>query len=152
LIEAQDARGVDDAVRLGEKVPENKVARGADEPGAGIVALDARAGVLDEFSIFDAGGAGGFAGAAVEAFVDVIDEGFGDGLLVQLDLDHLVDAAAGRIGLEVPEAIGGTGVKAEAAMDAAGVVLVDGIEAGDGWWRHDLVCGTMIRPRGQLAE
>src|SRR5712692_10562186 len=102
LIEAQNVRGVDDAMRLGEKMPENKVARGAGEPGAGIVALDARAGVLDEFSIFDTGGAGSFASAAVEAFVDVIDEGVGDGLLVEFDLDHLVDAAAGRIGFEVP--------------------------------------------------
>src|SRR5229473_5143325 len=67
LIEAKNARGVDDAMRLREKVPENEIARGAGEPGARIVALDARAGVLDEFSIFDAGGAGGFASAAVEA-------------------------------------------------------------------------------------
>ncbi len=102
LIEAQNARGVDEAMRLGKEVPENKIARGAGEPGAGIVAFDVRAGVLDEFSIFDTGGAGSFASAAVEAFVDVIDEGVGDGLLVEFDLDHLVDAAAGRIGFEVP--------------------------------------------------
>jgi hypothetical protein len=82
----------------------------------------------------------------------VIDEGIGDGLLVELDLDHLVDAAAGRIGLEVPQAIGGAGVEAESAMDAAGVVLVGWVEAGDGRRCHDQVCGTMIRPRGQLAE
>ncbi len=110
LIEAQNARGVDDAMGFGEKVPENEIARDAGEPGAGIVALDARAGVLDEFFIFDAGGAGGFASAAVEAFVDVLDERIGDGLLVQLDLDHLVDAPTGRVGFEVPKAIGGTGV------------------------------------------
>jgi len=42
-----------------------------------------------------------FAGAAVEAFVDVVDERFGDGLLVQLDVDHLMDTAARRIGFEV---------------------------------------------------
>ncbi len=93
LIEAKNARGVDDAMRIGEQVPENEIARDAGEPGAGIVALDAGAGVLDEFSIFDAGRAGGFAGAAVEAFVDVVDERIGDGLLVQLDVDHLMDAA-----------------------------------------------------------
>jgi hypothetical protein len=125
LIETQNTRGVDDAMRFGEKVPENEIARGASEPGTGIIALDARTGVLDEFSIFDAGGAGGFAGAAVEAFVDVVDEGIGDRLLVQLDLDHLVNAAARRIGFEVPQAISGAGVEAEAAVDAAGVVLVD---------------------------
>src|SRR5216683_1864640 len=154
LIEAQNARGVDDAMRLREKMPENKVARGAGEPGAGIVALDARAGVLDELSVFDAGRAGGFAGAAVEAFVDVVDERFGDGLLVQLDLDHLVDAATGRIGFEVPEPIGGTGVEAEAAMDAAGVVLVDGNLARDSGRWHGRVWRqwTMIRPHRVLRK
>ncbi len=154
LIEAQNARGVDDAMRFGEKMPENKVARGAGEPGAGIVAFDVRAGVLDEFSIFDAGGAGSFASAAVEAFVDVVDEGFGDGLLVQLDLDHLVNAAARRIGFEVPEAIGGAGVKAEAAVDAAGIVLVNGSLARDSGRWHGQVWrqGTMIRPRRVLRK
>ena len=131
LIETQNACGVNDAVRIGQQVPENKVARDASEPGAGIVALDARAGVLDQFSIFDSGGAGGFAGAAVETFVDVVDEGVRDGLLVQFDVNHLMDAAARRIGFQVPKAISGTGVEAKAAMYAAGVVLVDGGWAGD---------------------
>jgi hypothetical protein len=136
LIETENACGVNDAVRIGEQVSENEVARDASEPGAGIVALDARTGVLDEFSIFDPGGAGGFAGAAVETFVDMVDEGIGDGLLVQFDVNHLMDAAARRIGFEVPETIGGTGVEAEAAVYAACVVLVDGGWAGDGRRRH----------------
>ncbi len=154
LIEAKNARGVDDAMGFGEKVPENEIARGAGEPRAGIVAFDVRAGVLDEFSVFDAGGAGGFASAAVEAFVDVIDERFGDGLLVQLDLDHLVDAPARRVGLEVPQPIGGTGVEAEAAMDAAGIVLVNGNLARDSGRWHGQVWrqGTMIRPHRVLRK
>ena len=154
LIEAQDARGVDDAMGFGEKVPENEIARGAGEPGAGIVAFDVRAGVLDEFSIFDAGGAGSFASAAVEAFVDVIDERFGDGLVVQFDLNHLVNAATGRIGFEVPQPIGGTGVEAEAAMDAAGIVLVNGNLARDSGRWHGQVWrqGTMIRPHRVLRK
>src|SRR6266576_169512 len=147
LIETQNACGVNDAVRIGEQVPENEVARDASEPGAGIVALDARAGVLDEFSIFDPGGAGGFAGAAVETFVDVVDEGIRDGLLVQFDMNHLMDAAARRIGFEVPQAIGGAGIEAEAAMDTASIVLVDRSLAGDGGREHGLGCseGRMIR-------
>jgi hypothetical protein len=47
-------------------------------------------------------------------------------------MDHLVDAAAGGIGFEIPEAVGGAGVEAKAAVDAAGVVLVRGNLAGDG--------------------
>ena len=56
-----------------------------------------------------------------------------------------MDAAAWRIGFEIPEAIGGAGVEAEPAVNTTSVVLVDGIEAGDGrrghgWpsvWRND---------------
>jgi hypothetical protein len=47
-----------------------------------------------------------------------------------------MDAAARRIGFEVPETIGGTGVETEAAVYAAGVVLVDGVWAGDGGRGH----------------
>src|SRR6266704_3309132 len=69
LIQAKQAGGVREVKRTGEQNAENEIAR------------DARAGVLDEFAVLDAGGAGGFAGAAVQAFVDVIDKGAGDGQL-----------------------------------------------------------------------
>ena len=133
-------------------MPEKEVPRGAGEPGAGIVALDARAGVLDEFSVLDSRGAGGFASATVEAFVDVLDKGIGDGLLVQLDLDHLVDAAARRVGFKTPQAVGGAGIEAEAAVDATGVILVDGSRAGDGRRGHVGPSGTMIRPLGAVRK
>src|SRR5271167_2839137 len=98
---------------------ENKIALEARKERAAVIAFDAGAGVLDEFAVAHAGGAGGFAGAAVEAFVDVIDEagGDGEGLLLGvgdgglLDADHLADASARRIGLKVPQAVGGAGVE-----------------------------------------
>jgi hypothetical protein len=99
-------------MRIWQQVTEDKVARDTGEPGAGIVAFDAHAGVLDELSVFDAGGAGGFAGTTVEAFVYVIHEGLSDGLVVQFDLNHLVDSAARGIGFEIPEAVSGAGVEA----------------------------------------
>ncbi len=58
---------------------EDEVTREAGEEGALVVALDARAGVFDQLAVFDAGGAGGFAGAAIETFINVIDERIGDG-------------------------------------------------------------------------
>jgi len=131
LVETYDVGEVDEPVRLGEQVAEHKIARDGGEPGAGIIALDAGAGMLNELSIFDAGRAGRFARPAVQAFVDVIDEGIGDGLLVQFDLDHLMDAAARRIGLEVPQAVGGAGVETEAAVNATGIVFVNESLAGD---------------------
>jgi len=110
--------------------------------------------VFHEFAVLDPGGAGGFAGAAVETFVNVIDERIGDGKVAQLDVDHLVDAAARGIGFEIPEAVGGAGVETKTAVDAASVVLVDGVEAGDerrghGWARRE---GTMIRPTGPVRK
>ena len=139
LVEPEHSRQIDYAVGIREQVTENEAARDGRKPGAGIFALDSRPGVLDEFPILDSRRAGGFASAAVEAFVDVIDKTIRDGLLVQLHLDHLVDTAARRIGLQVPEPVGGTGIEAKTAVDAAGVVLVDGSGAGDGQRGHGLV-------------
>jgi len=135
-------------MRGGEKVPENEIARDTSEPGALVVAFDASAGVLDELAVFDAGGASSFASAAVETFIDVIDEGIADGdgrrrMVIQVtlkDVDHLVDAAAGRIGFEIPQAVRGTGAQAEAAVDAAGVILVGGRGAGNGGRWHGSAC------------
>ena len=47
------------------------------------------------------------------------------------DVDHLVNAAAGRVSLKIPKAIGGAGVETDTAVDAAGEVFVRGILAGD---------------------
>ena len=82
LVKTKNAREIGDDVGIGEQLVEDEVADDAGEPGALVFEIDARAGVLDEFAVLDAGGAGGFAGAAVETFVDVVDEGVGDGLLL----------------------------------------------------------------------
>ena len=76
LVEPDEARDGGDAVGIREKFAEGEIARDAGEERALVVALDERAGMLDEFAVLDGGGAGGFAGAAVEAFVDVLDERF----------------------------------------------------------------------------
>ena len=102
LIEAKKPGGVFDEMGSGEEMPEDEIARDAREPGTLVVAFDASAGMFDEFSILNAGGAGGFAGAAVETFVDVVDEGSADGdgrrrmvrKLALKDVDHLINAAA----------------------------------------------------------
>ena len=148
LIEAKKPSGVFDEMRSGEEMPENEIARDAREPGAFVVAFDASAGVLDELAVFDAGGAGGFAGTAVETFVDVIDEGSADGdgrrrMVMQLalkNLDHLVDAAARRIGFEIPQAVSGAGGQAKAAVDAACIILVRWRGAGNGGRLHGSAC------------
>ena len=93
-----------------EQPPEDVVPGNTRDPGTLAVLLDARPSMLDQLSVLDAGGAGGFAGAAVETFVNVIHERIGDGKIAELDMNHLVDAAARGIGFEIPEAVGGASV------------------------------------------
>lgn len=138
LIEAQEARCSCDAPGMRQELAEHQVARKPREERAFIVAFDARAGMFDELAVFDAGGAGGFTGPAVQAFVDVIDEGIGDRQFVLFDGDHLVDAAAGGIGFEVPQTVSGASVEAQAAVDAASIVLVDGVETRNSGRRHSV--------------
>ena len=110
LVEAEDTREVGDEMGIREQPAEDVVPHDTREPGTFAVLLDAGASVLDELSVLDAGGAGGFAGAAVETFVNVIHERIGDGKIAELDVNHLVDAAARGIGFEIPKAVGGASV------------------------------------------
>jgi hypothetical protein len=140
LIEAEKTSGVFHEMRSAEEMTEEEIANESCEPGALVIALDARASVLHQLSILDSRGAGGFASSAVETFVDVVGKGVGDGRgrllmireLVLRDADHLVDAAARRIGFEIPKTIRGARVEAEAAVNATGVVFVGGRGAGNG--------------------
>jgi len=94
--------------------------------------LNAGAGVFDELAVFHTGRAGGFTRATIEAFINVVDETIGERQFAVAHQNHLADASAWRIGLELPEAVGGAIVQTEAAMDAAREVFVDRNRAGYG--------------------
>jgi len=75
--------------------------------------------------IVDAAGAGGLAGAASEAGVEVIEEG-----VRRLDAGidggfHEIDASAGGFGFVAGEDVGGAGGEAEAAVDAGTEFVMD---------------------------
>ncbi|GAC1618915.1 MAG: hypothetical protein NVS9B13_07430 [Candidatus Acidiferrum sp.] len=89
LIDTEKARDRGDATRKGEQMSKDQIAREAGEKWTRIVACDFGASVFHEFAVFDAGGAGGFAGAAVEAFVDVLDKGLREGLVAEFDVKQL---------------------------------------------------------------
>jgi len=61
----------------------------------------------------------------------MVDEDIADGKLAFVHQNHLANAAARRIGLEMPQFVGGAMVQAQAAVNAAGVILVNGNEAGN---------------------
>ena len=90
--------------------------------------LDADAGEVDEMHVVDAARAGGHAGEAGEAAVDVIADRRGHLALLEHLLDQ-IDAAARGIALVAEQHIGRAGGGAEAAMDAA---PQHGVGAGDG--------------------
>jgi hypothetical protein len=144
LIEAEEAGGVFDKMGSRKELLENEVPGRASEPGALVTAFDAGARVLHQFSVFHARRAGRLASAAVEAFVDVIDEAIGDAgfpgrLAADFSLknvEHLLDAASRRIRLEIPQPIGGASIEAQATVDAASVVLVDRRRTRDGIYMH----------------
>jgi hypothetical protein len=97
---------------------------GGNEPAAEAIEKGARAGFFrpraeggDEVAIGDTAGAGGFAGEAAEAGVNVgLRGGGGEGAFE--DLFHQDDAAAGAIHFLAEDAVGGAGGEAKAAMDA----------------------------------
>src|SRR5215469_7654051 len=130
LGESHEASKTRDAAGIRKQAAIHTIANGARATRTLEIASDLRAGEFNELAVFDAGWAGSFAGAAVEAAVDVSDERFAEFEAALIDESHLADAAAGRVGFVVPEAICGAGVQAEAAVNAAGVVGVVGFVAG----------------------
>ena len=79
--------------------------------------FDLRASGFDEFSVVDAGRAGGHAGHAAEAGIEMADPLRVHGRVALAGEFHQVDAAARRIHFFVPEDVRGTDRQAEAAMD-----------------------------------
>ena len=130
LIKANEAGDAGDAARIGKQAFENVAASEARKARALEIAGDLGASEFDELAVFDSRGAGGLAGAAIEAAVNVGDECVAEFEAALIDEGHLADASARGIGFIVPEAIGGAGVEAQAAVDAAGIVGVVGLVTG----------------------
>jgi len=131
LVEAEQSGSEGDAVGVGKQALKDDVTCESREERALVFGFNARAGVFDEFAVFHAGGAGGFASAAIEAFINVADETFGERQFAVAYQNHLANATAGRIAFKMPEAIGRTVVQAQAAMDAARKILVNRYRAGN---------------------
>ena len=101
-----------------------KSERSARTAGASLRCKDAGARVLHDPAVGDAGGADGLAVAALQALVEVAD-----GVRRRVDAAfgqraHQVEAAARRLRLEAGLDVGGAGLQAEAAVDAAREVRV----------------------------
>jgi hypothetical protein len=77
----------------------------------------------------------------------VIDKGVGDRLRFERDVNHLMDAAARRVGFEIPEPVRRARVETQTAVNAASVVFVDGMGARN----HGIFHRTMIRSAIQIV-
>ena len=86
--------------------------------GARMMALDLSASGFDQFSVVDAGRAGGHASHAAEAGIEMADPLRVHGRATFAGEFHEIDAAAGRVHLFVPEDVSGADGQAETAVDA----------------------------------
>src|SRR5579863_9841295 len=93
------------------------------EGRAAVPALDLPARGFNQPAVFHARRAGRFAGAAIEAQVEVPHHAFAERQAPLLHLNHLVDASSRRVHLLPQFAIGWAGVQAQAAVDALRVVV-----------------------------
>ncbi len=91
---------------------------------AAILLLDLRARQLDQFSVFDARGAGRLARAAIEAAIDVRDERVAQFQAALIHEQHLPHAPARRIRFLAPQPVGGAVIEAEPAVNAARIIFV----------------------------
>jgi hypothetical protein len=126
LVQPQGGHEV--AKALGVREEESKD-EAAGQPGCGgsaAVAEDLGSGFFHELAIADAGRADGLTVAALEAKVEVADDGLADGDTALAQRAHEVEPAAGRLGLQTELPVGGAVVEAEAAVDAAQDVLKGG--------------------------
>jgi len=87
---------------------------------ARVAPVDLRPRRLDQLLVLHAGRAGGDAGHAAEALVDVVHEGVGHADLALGGQLHQRDAAARRIHLLAPQKVRRAGGEAEAAVHAIG--------------------------------
>ena len=105
-----------------------------------------RPGPLENVRVFDARGAGGLAGPAVQALVQVLQHLFlGRQLALQQPL-HQIDAPARRVHLDAQLAIGGAGLQAQPAVHAGGHLLEAG-RAGRLEQRQQRQAHSPARPR-----
>src|SRR5580658_2041424 len=98
LIDFYRARGCRDSAGVGKQAAIDEVAGDARGERTFIFLFDLRAGELESFSVFDAGGADGFAVATIQAAVNVQDERFAEFEAALIHQGHLLNASARRIG------------------------------------------------------
>ena len=111
--------------------------------GAGAVLGHLGAGRLHHAAVGDAGGAGGLAGAALQAEVEVRGDAVGESDAALVHALHEGDAPAGGLGLDAELDVGGADLEAESAMDALVEVFFQGrVGAGEAGGRR---CVDVVR-------
>lgn len=131
-------KGDRQASGMGEDAADEDTAEEGLNRVATVDTVEVIAGGFEEVSVGDAAGAGGFAGAAAEAKVEVPDGGAVWGKAPRGEGTHQVDASARGIVFVAGFEIGGAGGEAEAAMDAGGCALriEEGGRGAGGWGVH----------------
>src|SRR5579872_1085734 len=124
LVDSQKARNEGYAIRVGKQAAKYEIAREAREKWPPIILFNLRASCFDQLAVFDARGTCGFARSAIQAPIDVRDERVAKREMALVDKYHVTNSAARRIGFQAPEFVRRTIIQAQAAVNAARVVVI----------------------------
>src|SRR6266478_8772257 len=124
LVNSQNARDDGDPVRVGKQAAEHKVPCKPREKWPPVILLDLGACGFHQLAVLDARRTCRLARAAIQALIDMFDEGFAEREPPLVDQHHLTDSPAGRISFQPPEFICRTIIQTQPAMNAARVIVV----------------------------
>src|SRR6185437_1777318 len=85
--------------------------------------FDLRASTFDYVPVLHTGGTSTFTGTTIKTAIDVSNKRFRNWQPSGIDLQHLIDAAAGRIHLHTQHTIGRAMVQAKTAVHASGIEI-----------------------------
>ena len=109
---------------IGKQAAKNKIPRQSREKWPLVILFDLRARRLHQLAVLDARGARRLARAAIQALIDMLDEGVAERQTALVHQHDLADSPARRIGFEAPEFVGRAVIQAQAAMNAVRVVVI----------------------------
>src|SRR5258705_3882728 len=113
-----------------KKLSIREVPRHARNKRPFVVALNSCARIFDELPVLHSGRTSSLAGAAIQAFIDVLDKSCIHPLIALFHPDHLKYASTRRIRFKMPQPVGRTMVQAQPAMHAARIVFVARMQIG----------------------
>src|SRR6185437_4229278 len=123
LIKAQQSCNLGKALAISEHMAIEEAADLPSQPWPLIMLFDLRASTFDYVPVLHTGGTSTFTGTTIKTAVDVSNKRFRNRQPSGIDLQHLVDAAAGRIHLHTQHTIRRAMIQAKTAVHAGSIEI-----------------------------